>query len=47
MLIKDQMTPNPIYGHPTMPLAEAQALMQEKNIRHLPILDDDEKLVGL
>ena len=46
MLIQDQMTPNPIYGHPTMPLAEAQALMQEKNIRHLPILDD-EKLVGL
>jgi acetoin utilization protein AcuB len=47
MLIKDQMTPNPIHGHPTMPLAEAQALMQEKNIRHLPILEDDAKLVGL
>jgi acetoin utilization protein AcuB len=47
MLIKDQMTPKPIHGHPTMPLAEAQALMQEKNIRHLPILDDDAKLVGL
>lgn len=47
MLIKDQMTPNPVYGYPNMPLAEAQALMQEKNIRHLPILDDDDKLVGL
>jgi acetoin utilization protein AcuB len=47
MLIKDQMTPNPIHGHPTMPLAEAQALMHEKNIRHLPILNDDAKLVGL
>ncbi len=47
MLIRDQMTPNPVCGHPTMPLAEAQALMQEKTIRHLPILDDGGKLVGL
>ncbi len=47
MLVKDQMTPNPICGHPTMPLTEAQALMEEKNIRHLPIVDDDKKLVGL
>jgi len=30
-----------------MPVTEAQALMQEHNIRHLPILDADGKLVGL
>jgi acetoin utilization protein AcuB len=30
-----------------MPVTEAQALMREKNIRHLPILDEDRKLVGL
>jgi acetoin utilization protein AcuB len=47
MLVRDQMTPNPIYGHPTTPVAEAQTLMQENKIRHLPILDDDKKLVGL
>ncbi len=47
MLIRDQMTPDPICGHPTTPVAEAQTLMQENKIRHLPILDDDKKLVGL
>ena len=47
MLVKDQMTPNPICGHPETPVAEAQALMQEHHIRHLPILDADDKLVGL
>ena len=47
MLVKDQMTPDPICGHPEMPVTEAQALMQQNNIRHLPILDADGKLVGL
>ena len=47
MLVKDQMTPNPICGHPEMPVTEAQELMQKHNIRHLPILDADKKLVGL
>lgn len=47
MLIKDQMTPNPISGHPEMPVTEAQELMQKNNIRHLPILDAHGKLVGL
>jgi acetoin utilization protein AcuB len=47
MLVKDQMTPEPICGHPALPVAEAQTLMQENKIRHLPILDADKKLVGL
>ena len=47
MLVKDQMTPDPICGHPEMPVTEAQELMQKNNIRHLPILDADKKLVGL
>jgi acetoin utilization protein AcuB len=47
MLVKDQMTPDPICGHPTTPVAEAQTLMQENSIRHLPILDEDKNLVGL
>lgn len=41
------MTPDPICGHPDMPVAEAQTLMQENNIRHLPVLDADKRLVGL
>ncbi len=47
MLVKDQMTPDPICGHPEMSVIEAQALMQDNNIRHLPIVDDDKTLVGL
>jgi acetoin utilization protein AcuB len=30
-----------------MPVAEAQELMQKHKIRHLPILDEDKRLVGL
>ncbi len=47
MLVRDCMTPNPICGRPDMSVAEAQALMQQHNFRHLPILDQDGKLVGL
>jgi acetoin utilization protein AcuB len=47
MLVRDRMTPNPICGHPEMAVTEAQALMREKNIRHLPIVDEEKKLVGL
>jgi len=47
MLVKDRMTSHPICGHPEMPVTEAQALMREKSFRHLPIIDDEGKLVGL
>ncbi len=47
MLVKDVMTPDPICGHPEMPVTEIQALMKEHDIRHLPIVDEDKKLVGL
>jgi acetoin utilization protein AcuB len=47
MLVRDRMTPNPICGHPDMPVTEAQELMMDRGIRHLPIVDDDGKLVGL
>ena len=46
MLVKERMTPNPICGYPDMPVTEAQSLMREKGIRHLPILENDD-LVGL
>jgi acetoin utilization protein AcuB len=47
MLVKDRMTSDPICGHPEMPVTEAQELMREKGIRHLPIVNEEEKLVGL
>ncbi len=47
MLVKDRMTPDPmtITTHTSFP--EAYRLMRENKIRHLPVLDEDEKLVGV
>lgn len=47
MFVRDRMTPDPIYGHPDMAVTEAQDLMLSKGIRHLPIVEDATKLVGL
>jgi acetoin utilization protein AcuB len=47
MLVKDRMTANPIVGHPGMSVTDAQMLMREKRIRHLPVLGEDGGLVGL
>jgi acetoin utilization protein AcuB len=47
MFVRDQMTPNPITGHPDMSATDAQELMISKGFRHLPILDEDDKLIGL
>ncbi len=47
MFVKDRMTPDPITGHPEMSVTDAQDLMKAKGFRHLPILDENDKLVGL
>lgn len=47
MLVKDRMTPNPICGNLEMSVTDIQELMREKEFRHLPILGEDGKLVGL
>ncbi|MCJ7717502.1 MAG: CBS domain-containing protein [Anaerolineales bacterium] len=47
MFVKDRMTPDPICGHPDMAVTEAQDLMLSKGFRHLPIVIDSNKLVGL
>jgi len=47
VLVKDLMTPDPICGRPGMVVTEIQALMSENSIRHLPIVDEEGKLVGL
>jgi acetoin utilization protein AcuB len=48
VLVKDRMTSQPlIVVTPDTPITEAQRLMQEHNIRHLPVVADHHNLVGL
>lgn len=47
MLVKDVMTRHPIMVPPEMSAAEAQHIMTENLIRHLPVVGDGKKLVGL
>ena len=47
MLVKDYMTRHPIMIEPSRPVVEAQRLMGENNIRHLPVVADGKRLLGL
>ncbi len=47
MLVRELMTPEPICGRPDMVVTEIQKLMSDNNIRHVPIVDEAGKLVGL
>jgi acetoin utilization protein AcuB len=47
MLVKDYMTRHPLMAAPSMPIVEAQRFMGENNIRHLPIIGDGKRLLGL
>jgi acetoin utilization protein AcuB len=47
MLVKDFMTRHPIMISPDMPASEAERLMAENNIRHLPVVESGKRLVGL
>ena len=47
MLVRERMTRNPIFIRPDTPVTEAQALMKREKIHHLPVLDKEEKLVGI
>lgn len=47
MLVKDYMTRHPIMISPETPAAEAQKLMIENNVRHLPVVGDGKRLLGL
>ncbi len=46
MLVKDIMTDKVIAIDPTMPIGDVYALMEQRNIRHFPIVRDDD-LVGI
>ncbi len=45
--VKDIMTKDPITVEPEAPLGTAMALLGEKGIRHLPVIDDAGQLVGI
>lgn len=47
MLVKDCMTRHPILISPETPASEAQKIMAENNIRHLPVTGDGKRLKGL
>jgi acetoin utilization protein AcuB len=47
MTVKDVMTRNPITIDPEAPLATAMAVMKKEQIRHLPVIDDAGRLLGL
>lgn len=47
MFVGDRMSKNLITAGPEMTIFEAQKLMMEKNIRHLPVIDGIGKLIGI
>ncbi len=46
-LVKHVMTPNPITIYEDAPLSAAADLMSRKRIGHLPVVDRDDRLVGI
>jgi len=47
MRVKNRMTPNPIVALPKTNYNEALRLMQQNHIKHLPIVDTHDKLIGI
>lgn len=47
MFVKNEMTPHPVTITPDRPISEAQRLMTETNIRHLPVVTPKGNLVGI
>ena len=47
MFVRDYMTKHPVMVEPTMSIMEAQGIMAEARVRHLPIVESGKRLVGL
>ncbi len=47
VLVQDVMTGNPITVTPNTPIAKAANLILEKRVNRLPVIDDQEQLVGI
>jgi IMP dehydrogenase len=47
VLVKTAMTKKVVYASPETTVDECMALMTQKRIRHLPVLDGSERIVGM
>jgi acetoin utilization protein AcuB len=47
MFVRDYMTKHPVMVEPTVSIMEAQGIMAEAKVRHLPIAERGKRLVGL
>jgi acetoin utilization protein AcuB len=47
MFVRDYMTKHPVMVEATVSIAEAQGIMAETRIRHLPVIEEGKRLVGL
>ncbi len=47
MLVKEYMTRHPLMVDPDMSIVDAQGYMSQNNIRHLPVVGDGKRLLGL
>jgi len=47
MLVKDRMTPSPVTITPDTSFPEAFRIIKERGIRHLPVVDEQQKLIGV
>ena len=46
-IVRDLMTPQPLALHPDATLGDAMALMESRRIRHVPVVDEDNVVIGL
>jgi CBS domain-containing protein len=46
-LVRDCLSSELVYGFEDQDLEEAQALMEQKQIRRLPVLSRDQQLIGI
>jgi len=47
MIVADVMTRNPLYVHPDMSVPDARALIRKEKFGRLPVLDRENRLVGI
>ena len=47
MRVRDVMAPKPTTNDPEAPVETAVAVMRERRLRHLPVVDDEGRLIGI
>ena len=47
IMVREIMTDKVLYAVPTQTTDDAMALMTDKHIRHLPVLDSDKRVIGM